>query len=330
MKKLRKAKAAAVEVDGVLEKPATVKTHMRNMTIVPEMVGCVCGVYSGKHYVTVEVKVRFLKLVPLRLRCFGTFCRVLLSRVVVCVGTSPPFVPAGVLEHCHSHASFALSLCAARYDRSLPRRVLHHLQARLPRPPRSRRHQLFPLHPAQVKCLNDCGLTWSQPRPCRSVQPFNIEFSNEMSPVVLHPMPRGRALLLLVLLGCGLLRHTSMPARVDGSFVCACTRVSSCRPRHSTAVPFNSTLAKWMRARAHNSCCRLFCDHATCGQCKCRAATVFALLLCTTDLQGLSRRRLSGPIVACPGAVIHTSHITVDPRSFCACVRTAKESFSQN
>ena len=58
MKKLRKAKAAAVEVDGILEKPATVKTHMRNMTIVPEMVGCVCGVYSGKHYVTVEVKVR--------------------------------------------------------------------------------------------------------------------------------------------------------------------------------------------------------------------------------------------------------------------------------
>ena len=56
IKKLRKAKANAVEVDGVLEKPATVKTHMRNMTIIPEMVGCVCGVYSGKHYVTVEVK----------------------------------------------------------------------------------------------------------------------------------------------------------------------------------------------------------------------------------------------------------------------------------
>jgi small subunit ribosomal protein S15e len=57
LKKLRKAKAAAVEVDGVLEKPATVKTHMRNMTIIPEMVGSVCGVYSGKHFVTVEIKV---------------------------------------------------------------------------------------------------------------------------------------------------------------------------------------------------------------------------------------------------------------------------------
>lgn len=56
MKKLRKAKAATKEVDGVLEKPETVKTHMRNMTIIPEMVGSVCGVYSGKHYVTVEVK----------------------------------------------------------------------------------------------------------------------------------------------------------------------------------------------------------------------------------------------------------------------------------
>ena len=66
IKKLRKAKANAVEVDGVLEKPATVKTHMRNMTIIPEMVGCVCGVYSGKHYVTVEVKVRLCFLF-----CFG-------------------------------------------------------------------------------------------------------------------------------------------------------------------------------------------------------------------------------------------------------------------
>jgi small subunit ribosomal protein S15e len=58
LKKLNKAKSAAKENDGILEKPATVKTHMRNMTIIPAMVGCVCGVYSGKHYVTVEVKVR--------------------------------------------------------------------------------------------------------------------------------------------------------------------------------------------------------------------------------------------------------------------------------
>ena len=56
LKKLRKAKANAVVIDDVLQKPSAVKTHMRNMTIVPEMVGCVCKVYSGCHYVTVEIK----------------------------------------------------------------------------------------------------------------------------------------------------------------------------------------------------------------------------------------------------------------------------------
>lgn len=44
IKKLRKAKKEA----GPQEKPATVKTHLRNMIIVPEMIGSVIGIYNGK------------------------------------------------------------------------------------------------------------------------------------------------------------------------------------------------------------------------------------------------------------------------------------------
>jgi small subunit ribosomal protein S15e len=54
MKKLRKAKKEAAP----MEKPEVVKTHLRNMIIVPEMVGSVIGVYNGKTFNQVEVKVR--------------------------------------------------------------------------------------------------------------------------------------------------------------------------------------------------------------------------------------------------------------------------------
>ena len=52
MKKLRKMKRAA-EVN---EKPEVVKTHLRNMVILPEMVGSIVGVYNGKVFTQVEVK----------------------------------------------------------------------------------------------------------------------------------------------------------------------------------------------------------------------------------------------------------------------------------
>jgi small subunit ribosomal protein S15e len=38
------------------EKPVPVKTHMRNLTILPEMVGAIVGVYTGKQFVNVEIK----------------------------------------------------------------------------------------------------------------------------------------------------------------------------------------------------------------------------------------------------------------------------------
>ena len=51
--RLRKAKKEAPP----MEKPACVKTHMRNMIVLPEMIGSVIGVYNGKTFVQVEVKV---------------------------------------------------------------------------------------------------------------------------------------------------------------------------------------------------------------------------------------------------------------------------------
>jgi small subunit ribosomal protein S15e len=52
IKKLRKAKKEAAQG----EKPETVRTHLRNMIIVPEMIGSVIGVYNGKTFNQVEVK----------------------------------------------------------------------------------------------------------------------------------------------------------------------------------------------------------------------------------------------------------------------------------
>jgi small subunit ribosomal protein S15e len=38
------------------EKPEVVRTHLRNMIIVPEMIGSVIGVYNGKTFNQVEIK----------------------------------------------------------------------------------------------------------------------------------------------------------------------------------------------------------------------------------------------------------------------------------
>merc|ERR1740129_2150423 len=52
LKKLRKAKTETPYG----EKPAAVKTHLRNMVIVPEMIGSVVAIYNGKQFINVEIK----------------------------------------------------------------------------------------------------------------------------------------------------------------------------------------------------------------------------------------------------------------------------------
>merc|ERR1712139_615064 len=51
-KKIRKSKKNKVEG----EKPAPVKTHYRNMVVVPEMIGAVIAVYNGKEFMPIEMK----------------------------------------------------------------------------------------------------------------------------------------------------------------------------------------------------------------------------------------------------------------------------------
>ena len=50
--KIRKAKAECPAG----EKPKPVKTHQRNAVVLPEMVGAIVGVHSGKGFSNVEIK----------------------------------------------------------------------------------------------------------------------------------------------------------------------------------------------------------------------------------------------------------------------------------
>ncbi|RKO95784.1 hypothetical protein CXG81DRAFT_11857 [Caulochytrium protostelioides] len=54
--KLRKAKIGVAAGD----KPEVVKTHLRNMLVVPEMIGSVVGVYNGKTFTSVEIKAEMI------------------------------------------------------------------------------------------------------------------------------------------------------------------------------------------------------------------------------------------------------------------------------
>lgn len=56
LKKLRRAKKEA----GPMEKPAIVKTHLRNMIILPEMIGSIVGVYNGRVFNQVEIKAEMI------------------------------------------------------------------------------------------------------------------------------------------------------------------------------------------------------------------------------------------------------------------------------
>lgn len=55
LNRLRKAKKEAA----LHEKPATIKTHLRDMIVLPEMVGSVVGVYNGKVFNQVSFFVRY-------------------------------------------------------------------------------------------------------------------------------------------------------------------------------------------------------------------------------------------------------------------------------
>ena len=60
LKKLRKAKKDC----GPYDKPDVVKTHLRDMLIMPEMIGSVIGVHNGKVFTSVEVKADMVCTLP--------------------------------------------------------------------------------------------------------------------------------------------------------------------------------------------------------------------------------------------------------------------------
>mmetsp|Transcript_119162 Transcript_119162/g.289344 ORF Transcript_119162/g.289344 Transcript_119162/m.289344 type:complete len:146 (-) Transcript_119162:72-509(-) len=52
VRRLRKAR----KISGPDVRPQTIKTHLRNYIVLPEMVSSMVGVYNGYHYVQVEIK----------------------------------------------------------------------------------------------------------------------------------------------------------------------------------------------------------------------------------------------------------------------------------
>ena len=52
LEKLRKAKREAEPQ----EKPRCVKTHVRDMIILPEMIGCIVGIHNGRLFAEVELR----------------------------------------------------------------------------------------------------------------------------------------------------------------------------------------------------------------------------------------------------------------------------------
>lgn len=71
IKRLTKAKEEAPSH----EKPDVVKTHLRNMIITPKMIGSMVGVYNGKVFNSVEIKVFFLKSLKLILSQTNIFLK---------------------------------------------------------------------------------------------------------------------------------------------------------------------------------------------------------------------------------------------------------------
>lgn len=122
IKRLRKAKKEAPP----LEKPAVVKTHLRNMIVVPEMIGSVVGIYNGKVFNQIEVKVRSI------------------IYIIPCPCQRPLFTVRN----------------AARDGRPLPWWVLHHIQASEARETWYWGNTLIQVHTTQVNisCWTQCSL----------------------------------------------------------------------------------------------------------------------------------------------------------------------------
>jgi hypothetical protein len=106
IKKLRKAKKEAPAG----EKPAPVRTHLRNMIVVPEMIGSVIGVYNGKTFN--QVGLGYL-LSPAWLRGLGVTCWRCQQMLAACVQRDGAAFSCGNCGSCGKQWSGACSVTAA-------------------------------------------------------------------------------------------------------------------------------------------------------------------------------------------------------------------------
>merc|ERR1712224_95019 len=61
IKKLRKTKLTSIKTKASTnEKPVGIKTHLRSLSVVPEMIGCIIGIYNGKSFNGVEIKAEMM------------------------------------------------------------------------------------------------------------------------------------------------------------------------------------------------------------------------------------------------------------------------------
>lgn len=98
IKRIRKSKAEATGED----KPVVIKTHLRNMIIVPEMIGGVVGIHSGKTFNQVEIKVKF-KLIPFAVILMSS-CFQFIYYIIFCsLKHSNNFTLSLPLSHSHYH-----------------------------------------------------------------------------------------------------------------------------------------------------------------------------------------------------------------------------------
>ena len=104
IKRIRKSKAEATGED----KPAVIKTHLRNMIVVPEMIGGVVGIHSGKVFNQVEIKVN---LQDYLITCINLFS----FAIFIIVTIFSPFIEPEMVGH--YLGEFSLSYQIVRHGR---------------------------------------------------------------------------------------------------------------------------------------------------------------------------------------------------------------------
>ena len=202
---------------GPLEKPVTINTHLRNMIVVPEMVGSVVGVYNGKVFNAVEIKVRMH------------------ARPPPTPPPPPPPVPSWNLLARLALVDAGVRIVPAGDDWPVPGGVFHLVQASEARASGRRRDELVALHPAQVECVRviRCGCATS------AIRRWRVRGSARARP---HALARAHAMASHYLAGAGCGSCcTTHPARASSRSHVERSSADSAASSYSRVSPRGST-----------------------------------------------------------------------------------------